>query len=286
MTEQAVIEEVTDIAEAVVPEVVETIEVVRNNPYLLAGAAVVGLAIGGTVGYFVADKILKEKYEEISRCEIGAAKEYYSAIRKEGDYETVAKAAEKLLPQEIQDVVSSYRGETNEFSAAVEETQEGITIVTQENSTDDDDNEVTVVRETSNIFVDGVPLEDLDLEEEAPKRLSGAPFVITEEEFHENQHDHEQLNLTYYQGDKVVANETDNPVENTTVLIGDECLERFGHGSNDRNSVYVRNMEKGLDFEIVRSPGKFANEVLGLDYYDQDNLRHSSSIRRFRDQDE
>lgn len=289
MNEQAVITEITDTAEAVVPEVAETIEVVRNNPILLAGVAVAATLAGGAVGYFVAAKRLEPKYRDLAEKEIAEAKAYYSGVYKSDEFETPEKAVDKLIPEEVQQNFASYRGESVGKVEVVED-EHGVSIKTTEVEVDEEDNEAETVQEVrSNIFVDGVPIEELDLEAEEPKRLSGAPFVISMDEYMENAPDHEQMNCTYFQGDSQLMDENDKLITDINGLVGEDNLDRFGQGSGDRQVVFVRNVEKKLDFEIIASKGRYSVEVLGMDPMDDEDagrdIRHGHR-RRFRESDE
>jgi hypothetical protein len=78
-----------------------------------------------------------------------------------------------------------------------------------------------------------------------------------------------QTSYLYYAGDDVLV-DTDNTVlHNRENLIGTRALNKFGHGSDDRNYVFVRNPEIELEIEIIRLPGRYDVEVQGLDDSDE-----------------
>lgn len=286
MEEQQIIETVTDVAEAVVPEVVETAQIVKNNPVLLAGVAIVSLAAGAAGGYLVAKRILTTKYDAMLEEEIAQAKDFYAALNKQGDYATPEAAMKKLhsedgLTEDAQqellraaDALRAYRGE----SVKVEETEAGVTVTqTSETVEQEDGSEKTEETTVTNIFLNGQPLdENFDYEAEVAKRREGAPYVITQEEFFENEVDFNQISCTYYEGDDVLADEQDSVIDDVEGNVGETNLKRFGHGSKDRHIVYVRNNLRGNDYEIARSRGKYTKEVLGMD--DEDTVPQ----RRFR----
>lgn len=93
------------------------------------------------------------------------------------------------------------------------------------------------------------------------------PYVINVDEFLTGEKDYEQVPYTYYEGDKVLVDSQDKAITAVEVsaTVGHENLQRFGEQSEDEDSVYVRNDKLCLDFEIVRSHGKYSVEVLGLD---------------------
>jgi hypothetical protein len=118
----------------------------------------------------------------------------------------------------------------------------------------------------SNIFVEGKPLngDDWDYEEEVKHRTEDAPYVISQEEFFENEGDHVQTSITYYAGDDTLVDEADKPINDVGYTVGVENLSKFGHGSGDKNVVYIRNPITDIDFEVAYSAGKYAEEVLGF----------------------
>jgi hypothetical protein len=98
-------------------------------------------------------------------------------------------------------------------------------------------------------------------------------YIITPDEFLIGERDYTQISLTYYEGDKVLAGGNDEAFDTGEVekAVGWGNLTRFGEKSDDPNSIYIRNETLETDFEIVRSPGLYAVEVLGLDPTTGDN---------------
>jgi hypothetical protein len=74
----------------------------------------------------------------------------------------------------------------------------------------------------------------------------------------------------YYAGDDILADTDGMVLQNRENLIGQRALEKFGHGADDRNFVFVRNPELELEMEIIRVPGRYEVEVQGLDDNDDD----------------
>lgn len=93
------------------------------------------------------------------------------------------------------------------------------------------------------------------------------PYVISADAFLAGELDYSQPSYTYYEGDKKLVDENDQLVLEGDIAstVGAENLEKFGEESDDPNSVYVRNDMLRVDYEIVRSHGHYAVEVLGLD---------------------
>lgn len=123
------------------------------------------------------------------------------------------------------------------------------------------------------------PAEEWDIAQEILQREQNGPtvpYIISQEEFMEGVDHYEQITLTYYEEDEVLADIKDEPVPEQEKLIGDGNLE-FGRGSNDPNIVYVRNENNMVDLEIIRSSGSFAEEVHGIT-----PIKHSDDRRKSR----
>jgi len=248
---------------------------------ILTVTFVAGAVVGGFVAYKVTEKKLRLKYERIAEEDVAAARKFY----KEGpEYSDPVKLAEQLgaevasepdpLFEEAVEAVRSYGGgEINEVR--VTETHVEVEVETPEEVAD------------RNIFVDHREPEDLfDLAKDTANRDPLVPFIIYHDEFMQNDPEHEQVSLTYYEGDQTLSDERDEPVPDPEATVGLANLERFGHGSKDANLVYIRNETLNMDFSIARSPGKYAHEVLGfLEHSDRRDARKRAP-RRFRDGDD
>ncbi|QWY82390.1 hypothetical protein SEA_AFLAC_58 [Gordonia phage Aflac] len=114
----------------------------------------------------------------------------------------------------------------------------------------------------SNVFdTHGVEPLRVDNEED---RASGNPYIISVSEFMENDPQYQQNTISFYQGDSVLADESDQPIPDINSIVGERNLQRFGEGSGDPNIVFVRNDRLEVDFEITQSLGTYAEEVLGV----------------------
>lgn len=73
------------------------------------------------------------------------------------------------------------------------------------------------------------------------------PYVISPEEVEDS--DYNLETLTYY-SDGVLTDDYDMVIENPENIVGTDFMNHFGEYEND--TVYVRNDEKELDYEILR----------------------------------
>lgn len=199
---------------------------VTKETYLVAGgAAVLSFVAGGGTAYLVLRKRIEEKYDKIMHLEL---ERFYTAILEEKD-------------EEEHPVMQTYDPETEEFTT-VEDPDESLTYE-------------TVIVE--NEYLESVP------EVSETDAYQNTPYIISNETFFQNTREYDQSTLTYYEGDDILVDEIDEPIQDPDMVVGEANLSKFGHGSKDNNIVYVRNDVLGLDFEVVRRHGKYAQEVLG-----------------------
>jgi hypothetical protein len=255
----------------------KVVTITKNNPFLMAGVAVVAIGVGGFLGYKLAVKRVSAHYEAILEREIAAAKDFHRRLAKDGEFSSPESAVGALVPDEVVSAVQAYQG--RERKTPYNKIEE-IEVVEEK------------VEVTRNVFVAATidpATWDYEVEKADREVNPGVPYVISFEEFAENEGSHEQATLTYYAGDDILADAKDDPIDNTEKVVGDDNLLRFGHGSSDPNVVYVRNEALDLDFEIVKSNGEFAREVLGfIEHSDQrgSRRRENHGNRKFRWADE
>lgn len=270
------VDSVVDTVENAASDVVETVEnivtITKNNPFLIAGAFIVGAGIGAFVAYKITQKRLEAKFDEELSEQIAAARSFTKRLAKEGEFESPESAVKALVPDEIVDQIHTYQGRETPVPYNKPEKIDPRPPVEQ-----------VVVEEVvnvTNVFVEAEKNEKPDVRdwdynaEIADRELNpDVPYAISFEEFNENEPGHEQTTLTYYAMDDTLADTQDKPVDNTEYTVGDDNLNRFGDGSGDPNIVYVRNEKISMDFEVVRSNGSYQREVLGMD--PDNELQHS-----------
>lgn len=120
-----------------------------------------------------------------------------------------------------------------------------------------------------------------DHEAELSTRNPEKPYIIHCDEYIQSDMGFHQETVTYYAKDDILADQNDTPVYNFRVVLGEL---KFGHGSNDRNAVYIRNEKMKTEWEVLYHPGSYSYEVLGQQFDDEDEaeLRHSQSVLKFR----
>lgn len=254
--------EVTEITEPLADRIEEVAEVTRGltgrDTGFFVGGAAVGVAIGFGVAYFFADKRLKTKYEKIAEQEIDDMREHFrkKLISLEGQ-EQRRRPLEHLIVE---------RGYTEGGKSQFTEAElEAIAKANADNPPEDESQQ--------NLRVNVFEQQEWNYEVELSGRQSGVPYIIHLDEFQENEPEHEQITLTYYEEDDILADVRDEVIRDMDAAIGLGNLGRWGHGSKDPNVVYVRNEELRLDYEICRDRGSYASTSSGT-------IRHSSNRRR------
>lgn len=153
--------------------------------------------------------------------------------------------------------------------------------VAEEKLTQQSDDLSDIVYERVNVFTDPESGAEWDEEAEAATRIDGEPYVICVEEFIENDNEWAQETVTWYEGDDILADSLEVPMYNPAELLGEL---KFGHGSGDKNVVYIRSVKQHKEYEVLRHAGRYELEVAGhtieQEFEDRD-LKHSND-RKFR----
>lgn len=102
------------------------------------------------------------------------------------------------------------------------------------------------------------------LAEKGEPETMSRPYVISPDEFDEN--GYEIISLTYY-ADKVLANDMGEIVDDVDGTIGIDSLEHFGEYEDD--SVFVRDDELKIDYEILLDPKNYSDIVNSLHPVDE-----------------
>lgn len=266
--------------EVVADQIEEVAEVTRRLSGRELGFFGAGIGVGFAVGYFVLNKRLETKYEKISEEEIFKMREHYQkltvalkgeAARRRPLEELIVEKGYATTDMEDQDGNQVGSRFTEEEQAAIDETNAKYPA-----SGEEAEEEVAfgptapeVVVNHHNVFAQAEAGWDYAVE--VKTRSADVPYIIHVDEFRQNEPEHEQVTLTYYEEDDILADQRNIVVDDMDAVIGLGNLGRWGHGSNDPNITYIRNEELKLDAEILRDRGGFHATV--------HSIRHSSERR-------
>lgn len=236
-------------------------ELLRDRRVIAGAAALGGLVVGAVGGYFAA----KKKVTERAMAEIEVLTEEMKL-----QIDLAMGQAEKIKDKAVEDVVKA----TIRADKAKRDTElkaKGLlkeTIVAAAEVIDDAEEEIEEEDEV------GKYVDPYDFETEAPLRMITVPYIITVDEFFgSDEEDYNKLSIDYWAGDRVLSDDKEEHIPDVEGTVTEANLERFGHGSNDPNLVYVRNDRLQTDFEICYNPGSYSREVLGM-------LEHANEYKR------
>jgi len=131
-----------------------------------------------------------------------------------------------------------------------------------------------------NVFTD-IPqtVDGWNWHKERSRRSPHKPYVIHIDEVDEMEQ-YARTTLTYFAEDDVLCDETDDILDKADRdrLIGEQNLNKFGHGSRDDAVVYIRNDHLETVFDVNLSDQSYSMAVRGIPT-ETDELRHSDRRR-------
>lgn len=203
----------------------------KNPVKVSIPVSIISLGVGIGIGYFMA-----KRKKEVEIHVVPSVEKSFESV----SMETITAVHEETEKKEAKRRHPTGNVEVNE----VIETPHPIEIVAQ------------------NIFAKND--DDWNQEEEEQTRTIDKPYIVTKEEFWNEERREEgysQTTLTYYAGDDIMADQEEKPIYNYDAVVGPL---RFGHGADDVSTFYVRNDKLKAEYEILRDSGSYEEQVLGL----------------------
>lgn len=278
-------EVVAEVAEEVAEQATQVADASRGmsgkNLSLAIGGFAVGAGLGGFLGFFLSKKRLEIKYHQLAQDEIESE---VSTMREHFRQRQLALQAreEKITPLKDKVEELGYVADpplvVTPPAAVIDAAAEAAEAAKEEElvkeslreakvSSDEVDEDEPKVQQ--NVFENSSE-DEWDYTREYRKRSPLRPYVIHRDE-REERPSYDEVTFTYYDTDDVLCNEKDEVIgagEERNKLVGETNLNKFGHGSGDANIVYIRNDALEMQFEIVRSPNSYAEEVHGFQHSD------------------
>lgn len=177
---------------------------------------IVIFAVGAAIGATIAWKVLEDKYKKIANEEIESVRSMYK--RKEE-----LEAGKEI----IKDLRDGLDNPDEELSDEVKEHTE------------------SSLATLGDIIKHNRYGHHNDKKEEE-KEYMAKPYVISPDDFGDL--DYETVSLNYY-ADGVLTDDDDNIIEDIESMVGKDSLNHFGEYEDD--SVFVRNDEQQIDYEIL-----------------------------------
>lgn len=251
----------------------------------LIGAGLITFGAGVLAGHFLGKRELEREYEERANSEIEKARDYYKRTIKAEEYSD-PEALSKSLGYNAMGIEVEAVDVTDEMKEAIEALRnyrgtpepvgdtivEGVDLEDQLPEAEEQLKEDAASgRVSRNLFAEYSDRE-WDYEVEKSKRETPGPYVLHVDEFNANENEWDQAELTFFEGDGVLCDVRDDPIPAIDKVVGEGNLFRFGHGGADKDTVYVRNEDMKMEWEITRSDGKFAEVVLGIIAHSDDYM--------------
>jgi hypothetical protein len=231
-----------------------------NTSLKIAALCISSTAMGIGIGYMVAKLRLERQYSTLVNEGYTEAKKYYESKFEEA----INKYYEDRI--DLKNVVVPPKEEERIYYNTLNSYENGQQQVPLPNDFVPQNPTEQRVHETASQIVQSIfrqPVPEFDHSQEDAKRSYDIPYIIGVEEFMSNESGYAQETVTYFLGDQILSDSQDRAVEDINRTIGVHNLV-FGHRSNDDNVVYIRNEKLSLEFEVLRSVGKYAVEVLGF----------------------
>lgn len=279
----------TDAVEDVVEEIVDAAPGGRGGLGLAAAALLVGAGIGSGITYLLTKRQLETKYSQLADEEIADMREHYRAkgVALEA---TQGKKDLSELVREKGYVPTPPEPEVSTAPPMAVQPPKSVMVAEDDSEMAVNDVEGENGVRARNVFQEhrdraAQPLPEWDEQMERKRRSPDRPYVIHKDSVHELE-GYSDISLTYYAADDVLCNERDEVVDpaDRDNLIGDANLDRFGHGSDDHDIVFIRNDHLEIVYEVVRSPNSFAEEVHGFRHESWDRGNLERMRRRERDE--
>ena len=224
------------------------------NERIIRSATLVlgGVLIGASTTYLFTKKSLEKKYREQAEEEIQSVREHYKLMRKEAPYDDPKTA------------LAAYTERIQELDYMVDNGVEAY-----------EEEEAKYVNQ--NVFDAEVEI-DVTLEPRSHEK----PYLLTVQEFMADGDDYDKLTVTYFEEDDTLVDDRDEVVPDKSV-VGEGTFERFGHGSGSPDIVYVRNEQIQTDFEIIRDKQSYHEMILGIEDWDETEVKTFRSRREMSD---
>ena len=250
--------------------------------YILAAGW--GIYAGVGLGYLIG----RRTWKRIADKEIESVKDQY-AKRQEAVWRGVVVDNLKEYKKELSDSDRKITKENLDKLQATPEEEELISRYGGEEKQESIERDETLARESQAIAEDlkyydldtidpeevepNVKFSPDDFPEEVPPNRRFAdtdpedpsrPYVISVDEFMDDEPDYSKTTLMYYEGDDILADEKDRVIRSLDKLIGDDAVTQFGQRSGDNNLVYVRNERMEADYEICREERSYQEVALNM----------------------
>ena len=191
------------------------------------------------------------------------------ALGSEDDEEEYETMSDENYFRRAREAFLVYRGEEEEFD--------------EDDYEEDDEIEIIERRKMTFVNQDGDEVEMVNTTEGFVEVAE--PYIISEEEFEDPTVfvEFDRNTLIYYEGDDTLATDRDEVITDVESMVGASALTSFGCKSNNKDTVFVRNVRLGTNFEIIREEGSYTEIALGLP---EEDIEYEKAKKFFKDLDD
>ena len=269
------------------------------------GLVVGGALIGASTSYFVTKKILGKKFDEELNAEVDKLKDHFGRkprVEPERDIEEVKEEIREELIQEMTQQIMLDEGYSDDPTP--EETREIVkeNLPTWGKKVEESTIDWPSVRpdEPTNPFASDPDkaelLEQRALKERATRvgveaifanRDESKPFVITHDEFWDNEPGYGQDEVTYFSVCGTIIDDKERVIDDVLhlELFGDDFSDYFGVVSNDEYTVQVRNHKKKVDYTITKEQMSYVHFLAGEEAMQDMEEERRSAPRKMKADD-
>jgi hypothetical protein len=254
---------------------------------------IVGFSVGGAVGYIVANRRAKRAFGDLVE-----KSERWSYEQRVGAGVQAMEAYEGIQPhpgivlepeERLHDITAPgaripyYKVIPNNAERFIENADLGIDVTVEElaEALADEAAKIKNAFEDNELY--DASDDDWVWEDELSMRSDKTVYVITREEFDDDNMGYRQSTVNWYEGDRMLSDELGEAIYNWPSHIGSELP--FGHGSGDENVLFIRNENLKWEYCVTKDPGRFDQDVQGHAVeleYEADDLKHSKQPLKMR----
>lgn len=235
-----------------------------------------GLAAGGSAVYFY----LNEKYKRITQEEIDEyRREARGKMKAAEDLEKAFEISKEAYEEKKREI-----GFTDYTSYGKKSEKDILNDVSEGLPDPADFDKHMADRECPEDEEDDAYSESLALNEAIAKEMEEAresgkyPYIIERSEYLNGKQWYEKLDYIYYEGDDTLADDKDEKVDQPENIVGSRFRELFGRDADDPDVLYIRNEERGTDFEISRVTRSYNDDYPEDDLPGTDDTVTSTSL--------
>jgi hypothetical protein len=224
----------------------------KNVNLIIAGASSLSLVVGTIAGYSFSKYKLGKEFDKRLSEEIDATRRHYQRNKKHLEI-VEEKEDENDIPSDAKEALIEYQGGDPDEELEMD-TRRGSVIAQRKYTRYHKGNvrpgDVVAKIENQN---EG---EEPSNNQEDEVRDRNRPYVISSEEFFQNESDHEQVTVSYIVEDQTLLDGENDPIKNFERMTGPITPHMFGLRSGEPHIVYIRNEEMATDLEVVRIEGE------------------------------